>query len=160
MQRYVSYGVITLALLILQTTIVPFTAIANIIPDLLTVWIVYLAIQLGQIPGTVAGFIIGIVLDLIGGQFLGLHALSKTVGGFLAGYFFNENKIEYILGSYEFLLITGITSFVHNTIYFVILVQGGSIPLLTAVFRFGLFSTIYTIAVALIPVLMYSRKAA
>lgn len=159
MQRYINYGVITLALLIIQTTIVPFTAIANIIPDLLTVWIVYLAIQLGQIPGTVAGFLIGVALDLVGGQFLGLHALSKTVGGFLAGYFFNENKIAYILGSYEFLLVTGITSFVHNIIYFIILVQGGNISLVTAIFRFGLFSTLYTIAVALIPVLVYSRKA-
>jgi rod shape-determining protein MreD len=160
MQRYVNYSVFTLLLLIVQTTIVPFTAIANIIPDLLTVWIVYLAIQLGQIPGTVAGFIVGFAVDLIGGQFLGLHALSKTTGGFLAGYFFNENKIKYILGSYEFLLITGITSFVHNIIYFAILVQGSEIPLLTAIFRFGLFSTLYTIAIALIPVLLYSRKAA
>ncbi|MCX6137679.1 MAG: rod shape-determining protein MreD [Ignavibacteriales bacterium] len=159
MQRYINYGVITLALLIIQTTIVPFTAIANIIPDLLTVWIVYLAIQLGQIPGTVAGFLIGVALDLVGGQFLGLHALSKTVGGFLAGYFFNENKIAHILGSYEFPLVTGITSFVHNIIYFIILVQGGNISLVTAIFRFGLFSTLYTIAVALIPVLVYSRKA-
>jgi len=48
----------------------------------------------------------------------------------------------------------------HNIIYFVIFVQGSEIGLWTAVFRFGLFSTIYTIAFAVLPMFVYSRKIA
>jgi rod shape-determining protein MreD len=158
MQPYLRYIVISFLLVILQTTIIPFTSIANITPDLLVLWVIYIAIQHGQIPGTIAGFIIGLIIDLLGGQFIGLTALSKTIAGFLAGYFFNENKIEQILGSYEFLVVTGVAAFVHNVIFFVISVQGSGIGIGTAIFNFGFFSTIYTLAAALLPVFYYSRR--
>ena len=160
MQQYIRYSIATLFLLILQTTIIPFASIANIVPDILIVWIVYVAIKLGQIPATVAGFVIGIAVDLIGGHFVGLSALSKTIAGFFAGYFYNENKIDYTIGNYQFLIIVGFSSLFHNIIYFVIFVQGSEIGLWTAVFRFGLFSTIYTIAFAVLPMFVYSRKIA
>jgi rod shape-determining protein MreD len=160
MQQYIRYSIATLFLLILQTTIIPFASIANIVPDILIVWIVYVAIKLGQIPATVAGFVIGIAVDLIGGHFVGLSALSKTVAGFFAGYFYNENKIDYTIGNYQFLIIVGLSSFFHNIIYFVIFVQGSEIGFWTAIFRFGLFSTIYTVAFAVFPMLIFSRKIA
>jgi rod shape-determining protein MreD len=160
MQRYIRYSIVTLLLLILQTTIIPFASIANIVPDILIIWIVYVAIKLGQIPATIIGFMIGIVIDLVSGHFIGLSALSKTVAGFFAGYFYNENKIDYTIGSYHFLIIVGFSSLFHNIIYFVIFVQGSEIGFWTAVFRFGLFSTIYTIAFALLPVFVFSRKIA
>jgi rod shape-determining protein MreD len=153
--RYIG---ISILILLLQSTIVPFTSIGNIIPDIIVVWIVYLSIKLGQIPATIAGFTIGLMQDIIGGQFLGLGALSKTVAGFLAGYFYNENKIDQILGSYEFLVITAISAFAHNVIYFIILVQGSEIGVSTAVFGFGIYSTLYTLAIALLPLFLYSRK--
>lgn len=160
MQRYLRYGAVTLLLLILQTTIVPFTSVANIIPDILLVWIVYVAVKHGQIPATVLGFTVGLFMDLTSGQFIGLSALSKTVAGFLAGYFYNENKIDYIIGSHQFLTIVGISSLFHNIIYFVIFVQGSEIGFWTAIFRFGIFSTVYTTAIAILPVLAFSRKLA
>ena len=160
MQQYIRYSIVTLFLLVLQTTIIPFVSIANIVPDILIVWIVYVAIKLGQIPATVAGFMIGIAVDLVGGHFIGLSALSKTIAGFFAGYFYNENKIDYTLGNYQFLIIVGFSSLFHNIIYFVIFVQGSEIGLWTAVFRFGLFSTIYTVAFAVLPMFVFSRKIA
>lgn len=160
MQRYLQYALITLALVIFQTTLIPFISIVNIVPDVLLVWIVFIAIQAGQIPATVAGFGAGIVIDLIGGQFLGLSALSKTVAGFLAGYFYSDNKIEQTLGSYKFLLVVALVSFVHNIVYFTILVQGTSVSFFTAVFQFGIFSAIYTTAAALFPVFSFYRKLA
>jgi len=160
MQRYVGYGLITVGFIIFQTTVVPFAAILNIVPDVLLVWIVYVAIRLGQIPATVAGFAIGLIIDLVSGHFIGLSALSKTVAGFVAGYFYNENKVDYTLGSYQFLIVVGLSSLVHNIIYFVIFVQGSDITFWTAIFRFGLFSTIYTLVLAVLPVFGYSRKLA
>ncbi len=160
MQQYIRYGIATLLLLILQTTIIPFVSIANIIPDVLIVWIVYVAIKLGQIPATVAGFLIGIAIDLVSGHFIGLSALSKTIAGFFAGYFYNENKIDYTIGNYQFLIIVALASLFHNIIYFVIFVQGSEVGFWTAIFQFGLFSTIYTVAFAVLPMFVFSRKLA
>jgi len=160
MQRYLQYGLITLVFILFQTTVIPFAAISNIVPDVLLVWTVYIAIRLGQIPATIAGFVIGLTIDLVSGHFIGLSALSKTVAGFFAGYFFNENKIDYTLGSYQFLIVVGLSSIIHNVIYFVIFVQGSEIGFWSAILRFGLFSTIYTLALAVLPVFVYSRKLA
>lgn len=148
----------TLLLITFQTTIVSFTSIANIIPDVMLIWIVYIAVTEGQIPATLYGFGIGLLLDLISGQFLGLSALSKTVAGFLAGYFYHENKVEINLANYQFLLFVGIASLAHNLIYFIIFTQGSDVSLLTAVFRFGLFSTLYTTFVASIPMFIHARR--
>ena len=158
MPKHVRLILITLILVTLQTTIVSFTSIANIIPDVMLIWIVYIAITQGQIPAAVYGFAIGLLLDLIGGQFLGLSALSKTIAGFLAGYFYHENKIEINLANYQFLIIVGISSVVHNLIYFIIFTQGSDVGFITAVFRFGLFSALYTTFVATIPMFINARR--
>ena len=158
MPKHVRLILITLLLVTFQTTIVSFTSIANIIPDIMLIWIVYLAVTQGQIPATIYGFAIGLFLDLISGQFLGLSALSKTIAGFLAGYFFHENKIEINLANYQFLIIVGIASIAHNLIYFVVFTQGSDVDLLTAVFRFGLFSSLYTTFVATIPMFIHARR--
>ncbi len=133
-------------------------SIANIVPDVLMIWIVFIAITRGQIPATVFGFGIGLVMDMVSGQFLGLSALSKTAAGFLAGYFYNENKIDINLGNYQFLVIVAAASFVHNSIYFIIFTRGSDVGLFTAVFQFGIFSTLYTIVIAAIPMFVYARK--
>ena len=116
MPKHVRLTIITLLLVALQTTIVNFTSIANIIPDIMMIWIVYIAITEGQIPATLYGFAIGLLLDLVSGQFLGLSALSKTFAGFLAGYFYSENKMQMNLANYQFLVIVGIVSMVHKLI--------------------------------------------
>ena len=160
MQSYLRYTAVTVILILIQTSIMPFVSISSIIPDVMLVWIVFIAIKLGQIPATVAGFAIGFLVDLISGNFIGLSALGKTIAGFFAGYFYNENKIDYTIGSYQFLIIVGLASLIHNVVYFVIFVQGSEIDFWTAIIRFGIFSTIYTTSVAAIPVFGYSRKVA
>lgn len=158
MQKNLRLLVISVLLMTLQTTIVTFTSIGNIVPDILVIWIVSIAVTEGQMKSTVFGFMIGLTMDLVSGQFLGLSALTKTVAGFLAGYFYHENKIEITLGNYQFMVIVAVASLVHNVIYFVIFTQGSDVGLLTAIIEFGLFSTIYTTIVAMIPMFIYSRK--
>jgi rod shape-determining protein MreD len=158
MQKNLRLLLISVLLMTLQTTIVTFTSIGNIVPDILLIWIVYIAVTEGQMKSTVIGFLIGLTMDLVSGQFLGLSALTKTIAGFLAGYFYHENKIEITLGNYQFMVIVAVASLVHNVIYFVIFTQGSDVGLVTAIVEFGLFSTIYTTIVAMIPMFIYSRK--
>jgi rod shape-determining protein MreD len=158
MQKHVRLILFTIGFIVFQTTVVSFTSILNIVPDVLLIWIVYIAINHGQVPATVYGFAIGLVIDLVSGEFLGLSALCKTIAGFLAGYFFHENKIDLTLSNYRFLVIVGVISLVHNIVYFIIFTQGSSVGLLTAIVQFGIFSSMYTTVIAALPMFVYMRK--
>ena len=152
---------LTLMVVLLQTTIAQYLAVAGFSPDIALIWIVYLSIRRGQITGTVAGFLVGLVLDLLSGNdgMLGLAALSKTVGGFTAGYFFNENKTVQTLGSYRFILIILSVSLVHNLIYFIIFLQGSGAHWWQAILLYGIPAALYTAAVGLIPTFVFARWA-
>lgn len=158
MRKNLRLALISLVLLTFQTTIVTFMSIGNIVPDVLLIWIVYVAVTEGQIKSTVTGFCTGLAMDLVSGQFLGLSALTKTIAGFLSGYFYHENKVEVTLGNYQFLVIVAIASFVHNVVYFVIFTQGSAVGFMKAVIEFGVLSTFYTTVIALIPMFIFSRR--
>ena len=160
MSRYFLYTFITVILIIIQTTVVKLISLEGITPDLLVIWVVYLTLIEGQFSGTIIGFCVGLLFDLMTGSFIGLSALTKTICGFLTGYFFNENKTKLVLGSYRFLLIVVMTSFIHNVLYFIIFTRGSEIGLLAAIFQFGFTTTLYTAAVTLIPIFIFARKVA
>src|SRR3989304_9532528 len=153
----IRYVLITGALVVLQSTFVQFIAIENITPDILVVWVVFLALRYGQIHATVAGFILGLIMDIISGSFVGLASLSKTVCGFVAGYFYNETKTAQILATYRFALLVFFTSLIHNLIYFTIFVQGSELPFWRTLALFGLSTSVYTSVLSFLPILGHSR---
>lgn len=75
-------------------------------PDALLIWAVFIARREGQSVGTTAGFLIGLMMDLLHGT-LGSNALSKTVSGFSAGFFRESDKPS---AQSEFLFATAIAS--------------------------------------------------
>jgi rod shape-determining protein MreD len=153
MQRAIGYILVSLLLLLLSTTLVKFLAISEIVPDILLVWIVYVAIREGQIAGMTAGFLLGLVVDLLSGPdgMTGVSALAKTVAGFLAGYFYNENKTLQTLGGYQFIVAIGVVSLVHNVIYFLIFLQGTDMSWWRMIL-------VYTAAIGLLPMFAIARK--
>jgi rod shape-determining protein MreD len=158
MEYYLRSTFVALALLILQTTFVPFLSIQGYVPDLLLIWVVYYAIRRGQLEATVAGFAAGLLQDLISTQFLGLAAFSKTITGFAAGYFYNENNTEQTLSSYRFLLVVLICSVLHNVIYFAIFLQGGEGSLVTVLLESTVATSLYTVALGVLPMFAFARK--
>jgi rod shape-determining protein MreD len=158
MNRHVRATFTTLVLLLLQTTIVPFLALDSYLPDLLLIWVVYTAIRRGQVEAAVMGFLVGLLQDATTTQFFGLAALAKTVGGFAAGYFFNENKTEQTLSSYRFLLILLLVSLIHNILYFTIFFQGIEVSLLVATLRTSVFTSLYTVLFGMLPMFAFARK--
>jgi len=160
MQRFFLTIGVSLLVLLAQTTLVPHLAIGTIIPDLLLIWIVYLGISRGHVPAMTAGFFLGLLMDTLAGDdgMLGLSSLTKTVAGFLAGYTFNENKILQILSGYQFLLILAAASLVHDLLYFLIFLQGADLAWNEAIVRYGLPTTLYTLAAALLPLFVFARR--
>jgi rod shape-determining protein MreD len=160
MRRIGTYTLFSLLLVLLSTTLLRFLTIGDIAPDILLVWVVYIAIREGQMAGTVAGFLIGLAVDLLSGTdgMIGLAALSKTVGGFLAGYFYNENKTLQTLGGYQFLIAVGVVSLVHNVIYFLIFLQGTELSWWRIIVSHGVPGMVYTVAAGLLPMFVIARR--
>jgi rod shape-determining protein MreD len=159
-RRTLSYVLISFLFIVVDSTLVKFLSIAGIVPDILVIWIVYVAIREGQSAGTTLGFCIGLATNLMGtpDNVLGLAALAKTFAGFTAGYFHNENKTYNILGSYQFIVIVGVASLVHNILYFTIFLQGSGLSWMQSVLSYGIPTTAYTAAVALLPMFAFARK--
>ena len=152
------YALISIFLIVLQTQVMRLLTIEGITPDILMIWIVYLALRQGQMKGMLWGFAIGLVFDLVTGNFVGLSAMTKTICGFTAGYFYNENKTTLILRSYQFIVIVLIVGVIHNTVYFLVFTQGSEIGFIRAIFQYGLATALYTSILTLLPMLSFSRK--
>ncbi|MGA9119343.1 MAG: rod shape-determining protein MreD [Bacteroidota bacterium] len=155
------YILVSLGLVVFQTTLARFMAIETISPDFLIIWIVFIALSKGQAAATTAGFLLGLTMDLLSGGdgMLGLAALSKTMAGFVAGFFHDDNRIVPALSGYQFPLITTIAAAAHNITYFVLYLQGSDIGVGRAVLAYGIPSTVYTVAVSLIPMMVFARRA-
>jgi rod shape-determining protein MreD len=157
MRRHLQSSVIVLVLVVLQATFIPLLNINGVIPDLLLLWVVYNGIRRGQIEGVTAGFLVGLLQDLVTTQFFGLAAFSKSIAGFLAGYFFNENKTGVTLGTYRYLLILGLCSVVHNLAYYTIFLLGTDVPGGLTVITLTVSASAYTMAVGSLPMFAFSR---
>lgn len=158
MERYVRSSLTALILLLLQTTIVPYLSLEGYQPDLLMIWVVFIAIRRGQVEAAVSGFAVGLLQDLTTTQFFGLAALAKTVSGFAAGYFFNENTTEQTLATYRFVLILLLASMIHNIVYYMIFLQGTEVPLVGTTLRTSFVTALYTGLFGLLPMFASARK--
>lgn len=160
MKRILLYSFASLIFLFLQTVLGQALSIQHVVPDFLLLWIVYLALREGQVASTTAGFLLGLGIDLLSGHdgMLGAAAFSKTVAGFFAGYFYNENKMLQILGGYQLIVLIAVASALHNAVYFLILLQGSGIGWWAAIFRYGIPTTAYTTVFGLIPMFGFARK--
>lgn len=158
MEHYVRSALAIIVLLLLQTTFVPFLSIGGFLPDVLLIWVVYIAVTRGQMEAIITGFAVGLLQDAIAIHFFGLSALTKTVAGFVAGYFFNENITEQTLGSYRILLITLLSSFVHNVLYYGIFLQGIQDALFTTMIEFSVAASLYTALMSVFPMFTFVRK--
>jgi len=144
-------------LLILQLTLAPLIVYKNVGPDLVILPVIYFAIKEGQTYGMVLGFIIGFLFDLFSGGIIGSAMFSKTIAGFIAGYFYNENKIDLTLGSAFFVLIVFICSSVNSFLY-TLLSASENIANTSSFLIIGSFATaLYTSAFSL-PSIIYNNK--
>ena len=158
MEHYIRSALAILALLLLQTTFIPFISVSSFLPDVVLLWVVYVAVTRGQLEAILTGFVAGLLQDAITIQFFGLSALTKTLAGFAAGYFFNENLTEQTLGSYRFILIVALSSVVHNVIYYGIFFQGVQDAVVSTTIEFSIATSLYTALVGVLPMFGFVRK--
>lgn len=92
MKRRIGMLVLIFISYLLQTTVLQGIAIAGISPNLYLVLLVAVAYRYGKTSGMAAGFLIGLLVDLVEGDVIGLYALIYLVIGYLLGF---ANKIYY-----------------------------------------------------------------
>ncbi|MGA9115323.1 MAG: rod shape-determining protein MreD [Bacteroidota bacterium] len=159
MLRLLRIAALSLVAVLIQTTLLPFLSIRDIAPDLLLIWIAFVAVRDGQFAAILAGFLAGLAVDALAGPdgMMGLASLSLSTAGFAAGLFFNENKVEQTLGGYTFLLVVAAAALLHHTLHFLIFLQGSGVGVWRIVLLYGIPSAAYTVVLALIPMFAFAR---
>jgi len=76
-----------LLLTVLQSTVINFTQIYGVKPDLLLIFVVLTAMERGAVTGTVVGIVVGFILD---GGILGINSLLFMHMGALSGLIFQK----------------------------------------------------------------------
>ena len=148
---------IFIILAIVQISIVPMVAIGSVIPNLVIILVVIVSLSYGQFYGTIFGAFTGFMIDLISGGALGTAMFAITLSGFTAGYFYNENKIDYNLSSMFLLLIVFISASINSFFFLLLTVSEIKLTASHLILEQGILPGIYTSLFAL-PVILYNQK--
>lgn len=142
-----TYIITAILLLVAQVTVVNLLAIKGIRPDLLLIYLILLTFKEGRIAGTISGFFLGLTYDAYAADFIGLSALTKSATAFIVAYFPKE-----MMGR-GFFYVGGVLlgcSFFHDFIYSFIYSLGSQTNFINLVFRYVIFSSLYTTFLGLI----------
>jgi rod shape-determining protein MreD len=132
--------------------------IAGAAPDVILLYVIYMALQYGRLPGMIAGFVTGFFADMIYGTW-GIFMFIKTLVGFLIGMFPLESRDRPTMLPQQVFSGSLIIALFHNGLMIIFLV------LLTQVrsgFHVGALwigSAIYTAIVGALLSLIVSRGA-
>ncbi|MBN2572214.1 MAG: rod shape-determining protein MreD [Ignavibacteriales bacterium] len=148
--------ILFIPLILIQLNIIPLISFSYIAPDLIVILLIYFTLLYGQIYGTVLGFILGFLVDILTGGILGAGMFTKTLTGFITGYFYNENKIHFNTSTLLFVFIIFIISTLDSFIYALITSQL-EVSIAFLFFENGLLSGFYT-AVFSLPIILLRKN--
>ncbi|MEJ2104566.1 MAG: rod shape-determining protein MreD [Ignavibacteriaceae bacterium] len=150
--------IIFFPVVIIQLTLVPFISIQEVVPDLLLIAVVYFSIAYGQIFGTITGASYGLLFDLISGNLVGSSMLSKTIAGFVAGYFSSETKRDQYLYTYSFTIVVFLSGLIDAVIFSFFSVIDFNTNFLMALFNHALLPSIYTSIISILVVIVPYKR--
>lgn len=135
-------GIASLLSIAITTVLPQSVKLAGSGPDLLLLFVIFNGMFTGSTKGAAGGFALGLLQDLYLGRFIGLHALSKMLVGFMAGRLtksiFKENLWVPVLNT-----IWG--TFTNLAVVFLVgRLVGNTWPFVLAL-KQGLFELIYNI---------------
>ncbi|MBC8144920.1 MAG: rod shape-determining protein MreD [bacterium] len=152
------YAAIALLLCLVQLNL-GLVAVENVTPDLLVIFVAFIALRDGQFTGLIAGFAVGLLFDIISSDIMGTNALAKMIAAFVAGYFYDEQlTVQEAIGSFRFLGVIALASLVHNVIYYFFYVQPTELSFWSFFGRNGIASALYTTVIAAFVMLVAARK--
>lgn len=117
---------VLIAIFFLQVTVLDLIKIANIKPDLSSLFVIFIAVFFGWTAGLEAGFVSGILKDLYSVDIFGINAatlaLTGAAAGLLSPKFFKESKmtqffIVFVFTLLYFFIHYFVSSAINNTSY-------------------------------------------
>lgn len=144
-------------LLFVQVVFVPFISIETIVPDLVLILVVHTSVKHGQIPGTLFGFMAGLIFDLVTGNMLASSALAKALAGFVAGYY-STNRTDVNFGSYRIIFIVVLSAFINSSTFALVTNFDLNNNFLKLIFEQGITPALYTGFVSAIWVFTIPKK--
>ncbi|MDO8963046.1 MAG: rod shape-determining protein MreD [Coriobacteriia bacterium] len=85
MNRILPTAIALIAAAILQIAVAPYMSIFGVVPNVIFLVVVTLALVEGPVAGCTAGFVGGLLFDLLGNSVVGPYALVFCVVGYVAG---------------------------------------------------------------------------
>ncbi|WP_412060335.1 rod shape-determining protein MreD [Rubrivirga sp. IMCC45206] len=119
-------------------------------PDVVLLYVAYVALRRGRVAGAVTGFAAGLAMDfLVMPTSLGLNTVLKTIMGFVIGFFRSEQGENLRLTPVQAFVGALVVAVVHNGLMTIVLALdvGTRTPFL--VFGLWLGGALYTAIVAL-----------
>ena len=156
--KYFKPLLIFFPVVLIQLTVIPLVSMQEVVPDLLLIAVVYFSISYGQIFGSVTGASYGLLFDLITGNLIGSNMLSKTVAGFLAGYFSSETRRDKYLYTYSFSIVILLTGLVDAIIFSFFSVIDFNTNILLVLFNHALLPSIYTSLISILVVIVPFKR--
>ncbi len=114
--RYLKIFLISIAAIIIHSTIIKLFYIGNFKPDLCLLAVIYISLSEGTFVGIWTGFLMGLLQDIYHPSVLGANALAKSLIGYLTGFFNNrEWKIDIRLRA----AILFISFIIHDVVIYI-----------------------------------------
>ncbi len=157
-KRLLIYVALGIAAVLVQKFLDDFASINSVSPQLVIIFVVYLALREGQLFGMSGGFLIGLLNDLLVTHFIGYTSFVGVVAGFAAGFFFKESDIELAARTLNFAWICAITLAISELAALPI-IASGELDYLYVFMKFTVGTTIYTSVFAMVIVFVNGRKS-
>jgi len=151
---YVGLGVLAI---VLQKFLDDYAAINAVSPQLVILFVIYVALREGQLFGACNGFVIGFFQDLLVTHFLGFTSFVAVIAGFVAGFFYKENDVELAAKNLGFVWISAIALFVSELAALPI-IASGELNYFNVFLKFTVGTTVYTSVFATVIVFINGRR--
>lgn len=116
---------VALGVFLLQWLVLSRLSIYGAVPDALMLYVAWVGFRFGRLPGSLAGFGLGFLMDAVAGTW-GIHMFSKTLVGFAVGLVpANERESQIIQPAQAFVSST-LIALLHNGVLvtFIVLQSG------------------------------------
>ena len=147
---------IGLAVLALQWLVLGRLRLWGAYPDAVLLYVALLALRAGRLPGMLAGFGLGFLMDAIYGTW-GIHMFVKTVVGFLVGLFPANERETLLIQPLQAFIGGLVIALLHNglLVIFLVLEHGTRNSFLLGALWLG--SALYTAVLGTLAAMFSSR---
>lgn len=156
MPSLLRYALLGVFVVLVQWLVLGRLRIFGAYPDAVLLYVAWLSLRRGRQAGAVAGFGLGLLLDVVY-QTWGIHMFVKTLVGFLVGLFPASERETLIIQPQQAFLGGLVIALLHNALFviFLILQTGARSTFALTVLWLG--AAAYTAFLAVVVTLFYNR---